>query len=582
MQHSAIPFFLETSSPTWMDIDRSIQNLQPQSPYHMIYVGNDEILLLSDDNRTPKISQRMYETLCRIEDLSRFQFFTTTLGLNLHEHQTFSNIMKLACKNNHLHVAQWVLEQYRKKTPTLPRVIQNQLFSYACKYGHLNMAIQSPPSKITIWQRAFLDTCRNGHLHIAQWINMKHPDFLSPCVLLAFDNACTHGHFHIAQWLWSIHAPSIVRMIDQYLSSGRHTFENACNNGHLRIAQWLARLEPFNHTITSTNSTFKSICLHGHFAVARWFQQTYRLFNQTHQDAFFLACSYGNLILAQWLWYDVMDPATRKIDSQLFGITCRYGHINVVRAFWDQWPPISSTQERNAILAETCVSGHFRLAQWLVAQWKGRVDPHADEDLGFRWICSNGRLSFVKTFCTIFGVSDFGFNKGFINACRQGRDRVVWWLWDFDRRRPSPVLTLKTKQHGFKEACVFEYGSIIRWIWNQHVAQKAQDGEGIFPRPFYNQLFMDMCGAGQFETARLLWELNSAPIISSHQTFKESFRLACQRGSLKIIKWLWELNTTTLSYPIIRKKDMCTIIKRVKKYNHDHVIDWLNGINKHQ
>jgi len=545
---------------------------QRPDPFHMIYVGNHKVQMILDDC-THKESRYLYQILCKIQDLSLFQSYITTLKINLQHCPTFLRIMKLLYRDNNLHIAQWVREQ---NTP-LPYKTQTELFVYACTYGHLQIIREQPlptDNDMLVWGKAFQDTCYSGHLHVAQWLVLTNPHILSPnCITNAFTHACVHGHLHIVSWLWSIRAASIMEFIkNQNPTHTQRMFQDVCANNHLRVAKWLVQLSFMNHIIYRSEN-FVSICLNGRLAIAQWFWGFIsKVSEDVCQRAFFVASSHGHLALAQWLWYHILKPSMRKIDTRLFENMCLYGHFHMIRAFQKYCFPVNSHHKRNEIVAETCGAGHIRLGKWLVRQWGNQVNPHVDEDRVFQRLCSNGHLGWAKMFWRSFGVLKCGYNGGFIQACRNGRIRIVQWLW----RLYSTTITLQSKQEGFRNACVFDHTDIIRWLWTQC---KAQD-EVIFPRHFYNQLFVYMCsGVSRLETARLLWELNPTS-VSSSQIFKEAFKKTCQRGNLRIMRWLWELNTTVLDRPIVRKKDLSNIIKMAKKYNHHHVMNWLSGINK--
>lgn len=98
--------------------------------------------------------------------------------------------------------------------------------------------------------RSFVKACETGNLNHAQklfstnWIKSRaHED-------LAFRRSCKNGHLHMAQWLLEID-PSI----DIHAKENR-AFLVSCRNGHLHIAQWLLNLDCFGLRIRSGRNYF--------------------------------------------------------------------------------------------------------------------------------------------------------------------------------------------------------------------------------------------------------------------------------------------------------------------------------------
>jgi ankyrin repeat protein len=119
---------------------------------------------------------------------------------------------------------------------------------------------------ITNIDKVFLYACKNGHLHVAQWLLQIKPAIdISAYNEEAFRGACSNGHLHVAQWLLQI-KPTI------YISAqNEYAFRWACVNEHLNIAQWLFQIKPTINISAYNESAFRYACYNGDLNVAQWF-----------------------------------------------------------------------------------------------------------------------------------------------------------------------------------------------------------------------------------------------------------------------------------------------------------------------
>jgi hypothetical protein len=77
----------------------------------------------------------------------------------------------------------------------------------------------------------------------------------------------------------------------------------ACIYGHLDIAQWLYQIKPTIDISAFQEGAFRWACYKGHLEVAQWLYQIKPTINISAQDeyAFRSACDYGHFEVAQWL-----------------------------------------------------------------------------------------------------------------------------------------------------------------------------------------------------------------------------------------------------------------------------------------
>jgi hypothetical protein len=139
--------------------------------------------------------------------------------------------------------------------------------------------------------------CYAVNLEFAKWLLSVKPDInISVLNDWAFCWSCSHGQLDIAQWL-------LLVKPDINISALEKAFCGACANGHLEIAQWLLILKPD----INMEEAFISICheeylerQERHLEIAKWMLLVKPDINIS-EEAFCLACAYGNLKLAQWI-----------------------------------------------------------------------------------------------------------------------------------------------------------------------------------------------------------------------------------------------------------------------------------------
>ncbi len=113
-----------------------------------------------------------------------------------------------ACSSNNVPVLDWLLS-----LPTGPLINMN-----ACK------------------NRAFIQTCENGHLRVAKWIFQQTGTIIdTECRNRAFLNACRAGRLNVIKWLHSLGSIDIHADTDE-------AFAQALMNKHIEVAKWLSHM----------------------------------------------------------------------------------------------------------------------------------------------------------------------------------------------------------------------------------------------------------------------------------------------------------------------------------------------------
>jgi hypothetical protein len=84
------------------------------------------------------------------------------------------------------------------------------------------------------YTRSFVNSCKNGSLHVAKWLFKNYKIYIYPKV---FEYACKNGHLQVAKWL---HYNNIIVKYYRYDKS----FLEACKNQHFEVMGWLCSIEP--------------------------------------------------------------------------------------------------------------------------------------------------------------------------------------------------------------------------------------------------------------------------------------------------------------------------------------------------
>ena len=151
-------------------------------------------------------------------------------------------------------------------------------FAKACAYGELSLAkeilLKIPKSKLDkldISQnnyQVFRNTCKNGHLEVAQWLLTVNPNInnISANNENTFCFVCLGGHLEVAKWLLTV-KPDIDISINN-----EEVFRYTCEHGNLEVAQWLLTVKPDIDISVLDEWAFCNACYNGSSEVALWLQ----------------------------------------------------------------------------------------------------------------------------------------------------------------------------------------------------------------------------------------------------------------------------------------------------------------------
>jgi len=157
---------------------------------------------------------------------------------------------------------------------------------------------------------AFVWSCLNGHLEIAQWLDGKCQftrkeilDGNSP----AFRMSCMHGHLEVAQWLDRKYRFTREEMMVE----NNLAYRWACMGGWLDVVQWLhGRCNFTREEMIDCNWVFHVLSQHSRTPQGKWMDVVHWLdgickftreeLTGGNKVQFRVACRNGHLKVAQW------------------------------------------------------------------------------------------------------------------------------------------------------------------------------------------------------------------------------------------------------------------------------------------
>jgi hypothetical protein len=272
------------------------------------------------------------------------QWLVGTFGLTLADlHADCDRLLRAACKNGHLQVAEWLVRVYQvAKYPA--STIEHALI-YACTYGHLDVAEWlhetfnvTPKMARAGSNRALLAACGAGHLNVARWLADTFG--LTAADACAEDNealrdACGNGHLRVAQWLTKCFDLGVAdaRAADNYALSV------ACEWGHLDVAVWLVR--EFGLTAADAHAdghfALMAAARSGRIAVVQWLVMAFPPGSPAIMSAHSAAYSAAEHATVRWLGLQaVSDDNFVKIrDRDYF---CVYAQFeNLAAPVYTRW-----------------------------------------------------------------------------------------------------------------------------------------------------------------------------------------------------------------------------------------------------
>lgn len=190
----------------------------------------------------------------------------------------------------------------------------------------------------------------------------------------AFRLSCKNGHLHIAQWLWNVSKEKIKIETYHYFA-----FRKACKNGHLNTALWIRQIGGADAVVENSYS-FRKACSRGHLILAKWIFQTFRNIKIHDQNfyAFRFAAINGHFNVVKWL-FSLDGKISREFTLVL----------------WQD------------LFCQICENGHSEIAKWIFETSGRKIDIRIYIDYPFRMACINNHNEVAKWLSTLCGSYQF-------------------------------------------------------------------------------------------------------------------------------------------------------------------------------
>ena len=80
----------------------------------------------------------------------------------------------------------------------------------------------------------------------------------------AFIISCKNGHLEVAQWLFSIKPDIDISANNEYI------FKEVISRGYLEMAKWLFSVKPDINITNNINNAFKNACVYNRWEIVQW------------------------------------------------------------------------------------------------------------------------------------------------------------------------------------------------------------------------------------------------------------------------------------------------------------------------
>lgn len=253
-----------------------------------------------------------------------------------------------------------------------------------------------------------LYACSNNHLTVAQYIVEfgDKKNLINHHLTQAFISACIYGHKDIAEWLIGLENDGYARIDIHYdMQYGNDedednipimsstAFNLACEGGYQNIAEWLIQIGVQRQSEIDIGDGYEgrmyAVCMQGRIETAKWLVEIgAKYFNQFDQPTllklFSYTCQYGQLSVAQWL-LTLSEQLSKPINIHLkndrpFRMACIQGNMAMAQWLFElgnqNYGKINLNVIDPDVIETICKNGHMHMMKWII-----EISDNFDHDL---------------------------------------------------------------------------------------------------------------------------------------------------------------------------------------------------------
>lgn len=218
---------------------------------------------------------------------------------------------------------------------------------------------------------------------------------------------------------------------------------------------------------------FRIACRFGRLEVAQWLWSMGGVDVHVLAEAFVVASRSGNLSLVNWLHDEILGSVDDFALERGFVSACRSGNIDLVAWFLAKLTPFSLVVTPGAVIA-ACASGPnaYHLVLWLVEVYPAyRESLMRNSTAALMNAARSGSLDLVKWLAQNDDPTSMSFRYLLSSACAGGNMDLVQWIYDACDHSIapsfSPILTfMHICEYGHLNVCTWLFDTFGRDVWD--------------------------------------------------------------------------------------------------------------------
>lgn len=255
-----------------------------------------------------------------IDEFSREQLFYD---------MSYYDLFIIACKTGNLQVAYAI----RQRDPSVVNVETSRVaFKDSCLNGQLLLAewLLSEVPTIDNHDIAFVQSCRYGHVHVAEWLLKVKPTMH---LKNAFMSACFNGKLHCAKWLYSLNKDNI-----QEYATSREIFQSCCLDEQFEVCSWLLKISPPD--LTKIELAFDNALYLSNIRAVRWLYKIHPncIYNIKKMISIpMLFGSNGKLDMVKWMFKKIPFMFNEQTRYYAFYVACEYNKLSIAQLLYSKF-----------------------------------------------------------------------------------------------------------------------------------------------------------------------------------------------------------------------------------------------------